>query len=92
MDVLKHHLDYFQDRMIAAQNKATEVWACIQSYMKSNNEVDGTYLSLAGRYANVIVGHGGPTQDEHLVGGAAQEAVQEHQQSPWGLVAVHVHH
>ena len=39
MDVLERHLDYSQDRTIAAENKATEAWAHLQSYMESNNKV-----------------------------------------------------
>ena len=45
MDTLKHHLNYSQDRTIAAENKVLEAWAHLQSYMKSNNEVDEAYLA-----------------------------------------------
>ena len=49
MDVLERHLNYSQDRTIAAENKATEAWAHLQSYMESNNKVDAAYLTLVAR-------------------------------------------
>ena len=45
MDVLECHLDYSQDRTIAAENKASEAWAHLQSYMESNNKVAEAYLA-----------------------------------------------
>ena len=45
MEVLKCHLDYSQDRTIAAENKASEAWAHLQSYMESDNKVAEVYLA-----------------------------------------------
>ena len=45
MDMLKRHVDYAQDRTIAAENKVTEAWACLQSYVDSNNKVGRVYLA-----------------------------------------------
>ena len=45
MDMLECHVNYAQDQMIVAENKVTEAWTCLQSYMKSNDEVGGVYLS-----------------------------------------------
>ena len=49
MDVLERHLDYSQDRTIAAENKVSEAWAHLQSYMESNNKVGEAYLALVAR-------------------------------------------
>ena len=54
MDVLKRHVGYSQNRTIMAENKATEAWAHLRSYIKSNNEVGRACLSFDEKHAGVI--------------------------------------